>query len=158
MKSLDVNLLRLRDTSLMIEMERISFAPLLLHFGSSGANRGKQGVLVSHSRDAVNAKDCIYNLRSISQAGRRGFESHLPLHIFNHLRGLTTTPAQADWQNRGFLRRQWPARDGQRRCALTQFHHEAIIRQCGVESPDTLAVAVDDCRMQVVVSFRADAH
>jgi hypothetical protein len=36
---------------------------------------------VSHSRDAVNAKDCIYNLGSISQAGRRGFEPRLPLHF-----------------------------------------------------------------------------
>ena len=25
-----------------------------------------------------------------SQAGRRGFEPRLPLHIFNHLRGLST--------------------------------------------------------------------
>ncbi len=66
--------------------------------------------------------------------------------------------AQADWQNRGLLSRQWPARDGQRRCALTQFHQEAILRQCGVESPDVLAVAVDDGRMQVVVDFRADAR
>ena len=30
----------------------------------------------------------IYNPRLVSQAGRRGFESLLPLHLFNTLRGI----------------------------------------------------------------------
>ena len=30
-------------------------------------------------------KSFIYNRRSYSQAGRRGFESRLPLHLFNNL-------------------------------------------------------------------------
>ena len=35
--------------------------------------------------DTINAMFFIFNLLSISQAGRRGFESRLPLHFFNHL-------------------------------------------------------------------------
>ena len=38
----------------------------------------------------------------------------------------------------------------------TKFDHEAILRQRGVESPEALAVAVDDCRMQRVVGFGAE--
>ena len=30
----------------------------------------------------------IYNPRLVSQAGRRGFEPRLPLHLFNNLRSL----------------------------------------------------------------------
>ena len=45
----------------------------------------KLGDSVSPGFRAVNAKFCIFNLWSISQAGRRGFESRLPLHVFNHL-------------------------------------------------------------------------
>ena len=37
------------------------------------------GDLLSPGFRAVNAKFCIFNLWSISQAGRRGFESRLPL-------------------------------------------------------------------------------
>ena len=33
-------------------------------------------------------KSFIYNRRSYSQAGRRGFESHLPLHVFMYLQGF----------------------------------------------------------------------
>jgi hypothetical protein len=44
--------------------------------------------LGSSATNLVDAKFCIFNLRSISQAGRRGFESRLPLHLFNHLRPL----------------------------------------------------------------------
>ena len=36
--------------------------------------------------NAVDAKFCIFNLWSISQAGRRGFDPRLPLHLFNNLR------------------------------------------------------------------------
>jgi hypothetical protein len=42
--------------------------------------------------------------------------------------------------------------------ALTQLHHKAILRQGCVESPDALAVAVDDRWMQVVVDLSADAR
>ena len=65
---------------------------------------------------------------------------------------------QADWQNRGVLRRLWPTRNGNRRCAMTQFDHEAIPRRFRMKSPDVLSRAVDDCRMQVVVGFRAHAR
>jgi len=33
--------------------------------------------------DAINAKFCIFKLRSISQAGRRGFDPRPPLHLFS---------------------------------------------------------------------------
>jgi len=33
-------------------------------------------------------KSFIYNRHPFSQAGRRGFESRLPLHIFNYLRSI----------------------------------------------------------------------
>jgi hypothetical protein len=48
----------------------------------------KLGEFLSLSVDTVDAKFCICNLRSISQAGRRGFESHLPLHVFIYLQGF----------------------------------------------------------------------
>ncbi len=32
-----------------------------------------------------NCKVCIFNLQLISQAGRRGFDPRLPLHLFNNL-------------------------------------------------------------------------
>jgi hypothetical protein len=57
----------------------------LLHFCSfserGGANQWKQGVLVSHSRDAVNAIYCIYSCVSIFQAVGCGFDSRLPLQV-----------------------------------------------------------------------------
>ena len=65
--------------------------------------------------------------------------------------------AQADRQDGRFLRRERPARNGERRCALSKVHHQAILCQCSVELPDALAVAVDECRMQSAVGFRADA-
>ena len=36
---------------------------------------------ISPIRGGLDAKECIFNLHSIFQAGRRGFESHLPLHF-----------------------------------------------------------------------------
>jgi len=48
----------------------------------------KLGDLLSPGFRAVNAKFCIFNLQSISQAGRRGFESRLPLHFFNKLQAI----------------------------------------------------------------------
>ena len=35
--------------------------------------------------NAVDAMVCICNLRAISQAGRRGFDPRLRLHLFNNL-------------------------------------------------------------------------
>ena len=37
------------------------------------------------------------------------------------------------------------------------FNYQAILRQCGVEVPEALAVAVDERWMQSVIRFRADA-
>jgi len=37
------------------------------------------------SKHVVDAIVCIFNPGSASQAGRRGLESRLPLHLFNHL-------------------------------------------------------------------------
>jgi hypothetical protein len=45
----------------------------------------KTGWSVSHSADAIAAKFFISNSRSISQAGRRGFDPRLPLHEINNL-------------------------------------------------------------------------
>jgi len=43
----------------------------------------KKGERYYHSIDAVDAKDCIFNLQSISQARRRRFNPGLPLgHFF----------------------------------------------------------------------------
>ena len=49
----------------------------------------KTGCFLSPFIDTVDAKVCIFNLQSISQAGRRGFEPRLPLHLF---KGLRTSP------------------------------------------------------------------
>ena len=48
----------------------------------------KLGVFLSPSVDAVDAKLCICNLQSISQAGRRGFESRL-LQLSSQTAGKT---------------------------------------------------------------------
>jgi len=48
-----------------------------------GANLLKLECLPSLPIHAVDAKFFICNLGSDSQAGRRGFESHLPLHFSN---------------------------------------------------------------------------
>ena len=46
---------------------------------------------LSPERGAGNAIFFVSNLLSSSQAGRRGFEPRLPLHLFNHLH---TSPNQ----------------------------------------------------------------
>jgi hypothetical protein len=43
----------------------------LLHLREPWSKSLKLGVILSPSVDAVDAKVCIFNLRSISQAGRR---------------------------------------------------------------------------------------
>ena len=45
----------------------------------------KLGVFLSPEIDSVDAKFFIYNLMTISQAGRRGFDSRLPLQSFQQL-------------------------------------------------------------------------
>src|SRR5215471_2656454 len=52
-----------------------SFAPFLLRLREPWSKSLKLGVFLSPSVDAVDAKFCICNPQSISQAGRRGFES-----------------------------------------------------------------------------------
>jgi hypothetical protein len=56
-----------------------SFAPFLLLYREPWSKSLKLGVILSPSVDAVDAKFSICNLQSISQAGRRRFESGLPL-------------------------------------------------------------------------------
>ena len=46
----------------------------------------KTGCFLSPFIDTVDAKVCIFNLQSISQAGRRRFDPGLPLQLFNNLR------------------------------------------------------------------------
>ena len=50
--------------------------------GAKGENSGSS---LSPERDAGNAMFFVSNLLSSSQAGRRRFESGLPLHLFNNL-------------------------------------------------------------------------
>src|SRR5215813_13877008 len=68
-----------------------SFAPFLLLLREPWSKSLKLGVILSPSVDAVDAKFCICNLQSISQAGRRGFESRLPL-------------ASGEWLTQSYLR------------------------------------------------------
>jgi hypothetical protein len=44
----------------------------------------------------MGAKFFIFNRGSISQAGRRGFESHLPLQLFNQLQA-SRQPVGSNW-------------------------------------------------------------
>jgi hypothetical protein len=64
----------------------------LLHFcsikRSHEADPRKYRGLTSPKINAVDAKICVFNLRSISQAGRRGFDPRPPLHPFNTLEKL----------------------------------------------------------------------
>src|ERR1019366_527036 len=64
------------------------FAPFLLRLRELWSKSLKVGVILSPSVDAVDAKFSICNLQSISQAGRRRFESGLPLHKINNLQGI----------------------------------------------------------------------
>jgi len=41
--------------------------------------------VLSPEIDAIDAMVFIFNLQLTSQAGRRGFDPHLPLHLFNNL-------------------------------------------------------------------------
>jgi coproporphyrinogen III oxidase len=43
----------------------------------------------------------IFNFSTISQAGRRGFDPRLPLHVFNNLASPAKKCAQAQWSNGG---------------------------------------------------------
>ena len=52
-------------------------------------------------------KSFIYNRRSYSQAGRRGFESRLPLHLFNHLRQVEIS-GKPTFRGNGVARRPEP--------------------------------------------------
>ena len=42
----------------------------------------------------------IYNPRPDSQAGRRGFEAHLPLHLFNYLQAIADSDLSENGVNR----------------------------------------------------------
>ena len=61
-----------------------------------GVSHWKQESFKSLETNAVDPMFCIFNLRSISQAGRGGFDSRLPLHPVNQLRG----PFQGPESNR----------------------------------------------------------
>ena len=56
-----------------------SFAPLLLLYREPWSKPRKIRGFMSLCINTINAKFCICNLPPISQAGRRGFESRLPL-------------------------------------------------------------------------------
>jgi len=51
------------------------------------------GTMYAHSIDAVDAKEFIFNLQTISQAGRRGFDPRLPLQLFNNLTSIAQHPS-----------------------------------------------------------------
>jgi hypothetical protein len=53
--------------------------------------------LTDQKTSPLTPKPFIYNRNPFSQAGRRGFESHLPLHLFNHLEGFCHLPARSCW-------------------------------------------------------------
>jgi hypothetical protein len=63
-------------------------------------HRVKTGYSQSPERDAENAMFFVSNLLSSSQAGRRGFESPLPLHLFNKR-------ARAAFSSCSAARRSW---------------------------------------------------
>jgi len=58
------------------------------------------GRFLSPSIDAKDAMSCMFNLRAISQAGRRRFEPGLPLHLFNNL-GTRTSRFTACYLSEG---------------------------------------------------------
>ena len=62
----------------------------LVYLNNRAAGKGsvKTIDLCDQKTAPLTPKSFIYNRRSYSQAGRRGFESLLPLHIFNNLRGV----------------------------------------------------------------------
>ena len=41
---------------------------------------------------------------------------------------------------------------------ISEFDHDSIPRQCGVESPKVLPVVVEDSRMQSAIGFHASAY
>ena len=53
------------------------------------------------------------------------------------------------------FRRAGPIGHGHTRCAIAKFDNNPIPRQCWIESPKVLAVAVDDWRTQNFVGFYA---
>lgn len=65
-----------------------------LHFHSINEAFGESGckLLKLHGSvfAAMDALSFIFNRRGYFQAGRRGFEFRLPLHLFNSLHGLET--------------------------------------------------------------------
>ena len=68
------------------------FVPFLFLYRTPRNKSLKIGDFVSHAIDAINAKVFIFKLPSISQAGRRGFDPRLPLHVFIDLQAIWETP------------------------------------------------------------------
>src|ERR1700733_13729814 len=68
----------------------------LVYLNNRAAGKGsvKTIDLCDQKTAPLTPKSFIYNRRSYSQAGRRGFESRLPLHLFNNLHeiGLLQKP------------------------------------------------------------------
>ena len=65
--------------------------------------------------------------------------------------------SEPDRHHACFFGRDWPIGYRHARSAVPEFDQNPIFRQCGVESPKVLAVAVDDRRMQSFVGFHAGA-
>jgi hypothetical protein len=74
------------------DRELISSRIVVLHLYSIkrrlGVSPWKQESFKLPEINAVDPMFCIFNRGSISQAGRRGFDSRLPLHPFNHCKEL----------------------------------------------------------------------
>ncbi len=81
----------------------------------------KTGCLLSHSMDAIDAKFCIFNRRSISQAGRRGFDPRPPLHLFINLKKLATARR---------IPARWSGTVSVAPCGYGAFSHSVMTDQC----------------------------
>jgi hypothetical protein len=74
------------------------FRRYLVYLNNQAAGKGsvKTIDLCDQKTAPLTPKSFIYNRRSYSQAGRRGFESRLPLHSFNNLRAFPTPSKPSD--------------------------------------------------------------
>lgn len=80
-----------------LEVQNWGVSRYLVYLNNRAAGKGsvKTIDLCDQKTAPLTPKSFIYNRRSYSQAGRRGFESLLPLHPFNNLRefGFIQKPA-----------------------------------------------------------------
>ena len=71
-----------------LEVQNWEVSRYLVYLNNRAAGKGslKTIDLCDQKTAPLTPKSFIYNRRSYSQAGRRGFESPLPLHFFNNFR------------------------------------------------------------------------